>query len=70
MRLAPTTLKRYLFELERYGYIKSQGNRYVKYEYSISDYHEYNRLQSGIEKHLQHILTAINEVVNSRPVAQ
>ncbi len=65
MRLAPTTLKRYLFELERYGYIKSQGNRYVKYEYSITDYREYNHLQSGIEKHLQNILSAINEAMKT-----
>jgi DNA primase len=68
LRLAPATLKRYLSELERYGYIKSKGNRYVKYEYSISDYEEYNTLQSSIDKHLQDIITTIKKV-NSSPVA-
>lgn len=62
LRLAPATLKRYLSELERYGYIKSKGNRYVKYEYSISDYEEYNTLQSSIDKHLQEIITTIKKV--------
>lgn len=70
LRLAPTTLKRYLFELERYGYLKSNGNRYVKYEYSITDHQEYARLTSSIEAHLQNIITAISETVAGRPVAQ
>ncbi len=59
LRLAPATLKRYLSELERYGYIKSKGNRYVKYEYSISDYEEYTALQNSIDKHLQDVLAKI-----------
>jgi DNA primase/DNA-binding MarR family transcriptional regulator len=59
LRLAPATLKRYLSELERYGYIKSKGNRYVKYEYSISDYEEYTTLQNSIDKHLQDVLAKI-----------
>jgi DNA primase len=59
LRLAPATLKRYLSELERYGYIKSKGNRYIKYEYSISDYEEYTALQNSIDKHLQDVLTKI-----------
>ena len=59
LRLAPATLKRYLSELERYGYIKSKGNRYVKYEYSISDYEEYNSLKSSIDGHLQNVLENI-----------
>jgi len=62
LRLAPATLKRYLSELERYGYIKSKGNRYVKYEYSISDYEEYNSLKSSIDKHLQDVLQSIRNI--------
>ncbi len=62
LRLAPATLKRYLSELERYGYIKSKGNRYVKYEYSISDYEEYNSLKSSIDKHLQDVLENIRNI--------
>ena len=70
LRLAPTTLKRYLFELERYGYIKRSGNRYVQYEYSITDRQEYARLKSSIDEHLQNILTAIKESIAGSPVAQ
>jgi DNA primase len=61
LRLAPTTLKRYLIELERYGYLKvSRRSRYGKYDYSIADYAEYDELRSGIDQHLQAILTRIN----------
>jgi Fic family protein len=61
-RLAPATLRRYLSELERYGYLKSKGNRYVKYEYSISDYEEYNSLKSSIDKHLEGVLENIRHL--------
>lgn len=69
LRLTPATLKRYLSELERYGYIKSKGNRYVKYEYGITDYQEYDRLKSSIDRHLQKILDSITKLSGS-PVAQ
>jgi len=60
LRIAPTTLKRHLFELERYGYLKvSRGSRYGKYEYSIADYAEYDQLRSTINQHLQAILDRI-----------
>ncbi len=60
LRLAPTTLKRYLVELERYGYIKvSRGGRYTKYDYSIANYEEYDQLRSAIHGHLQDILDRI-----------
>jgi DNA-binding MarR family transcriptional regulator len=57
LRLAPTTLKRYLSELERYGYIKvRRAGRYAKYEYTVADYTEYEQLQSVIDQHVQAIL--------------
>ena len=57
LRLAPTTLKRYLAELERYGYLKvNRGGRYTKYEYAIADYTEYDKLRSAIDQQLQAIL--------------
>jgi DNA primase len=60
LRIAPTTLKRHLFELERYGYLKvSRAGRYGKYEYSIADYAEYAKLKSAIDQHLQTILDKI-----------
>jgi DNA primase len=63
LRLAPTTLKRYLVELQRYGYIKTQGgNRYTRYEYGIADYSEYDKLRSAIDQHLQAILDKIKSL--------
>jgi len=60
LRIAPTTLKRHLSELERYGYLKvNRGSRYGKYEYSIADYAEYDQLRSTINQHLQAILDRI-----------
>jgi DNA primase len=59
LRINPSNLKRYLGELERYGYIKGNGNRYVKYEYSITNYNEYETLKSSIDQHLQAILEKI-----------
>jgi DNA-binding MarR family transcriptional regulator len=60
LRLAPTTLKRHLSELERYGYLKvNRAGRYAKYEYSIADLAEYDQLKSAIDQHLQAILEKI-----------
>jgi DNA primase len=60
LRIAPTTLKRHLSELERYGYLKvNRSARYGKYEYSIADYAEYDQLKSAINQHLQAILDKI-----------
>jgi DNA primase catalytic core len=57
LRLAPTTLKRYLVELERYGYLKvNRANRQAQYEYSIADATEYDQLRSVIDHHLQGVL--------------
>ena len=60
LRLAPTTLKRYLVELERYGYLKvSRGGGHAKYEYSIADPGEYDQLRSAIDRHLQAVLAQL-----------
>ena len=63
LRIAPTTLKRYLGELERYGYIKGQGNRYRSYEYSITDYEEYSNLKGSIDGQLAAIVARIKEFI-------
>jgi DNA primase catalytic core len=66
LRLAPTTLKRYLVELERYGYLKvSRPSRQAKYEYSIADHAEYDQLRSAVDHHLQDVLDNIRS--RSRP---
>ncbi len=62
LRLAPTTLKRYLVELQRYGYLQTQGNRYTKYEYAIADYTEYTQLKSSIDGHLQALLDTLRSL--------
>ncbi len=60
LRIAPSTLKRHLLELERYGYIQvNRSSRQGKYEYTIVDYTEYDRLKSAIDAHLQEILDRI-----------
>jgi DNA primase len=58
-RINPSNLKRYLIELERYGYIKGKGNRYRNYEYQIVSMEEYEQLKGSIDKHLQNIITTI-----------
>jgi len=63
LRLNPNNLKRYLVELERYGYIKGSGNRYRgSYEYTISNVQEYEQLKQGIDRHLQAILASIRNI--------
>jgi DNA primase len=60
LRIAPSTLKRHLSELERYGYLKiNRTGRQRRYEYAIADLTEYDRLKSGINQHLQAILNTI-----------
>jgi len=60
LRIAPSTLKRHLLELERYGYIQvNRHSRQGKYEYAIVDYSEYDRLRSAIDGHLQEVLAKI-----------
>jgi DNA primase/DNA-binding MarR family transcriptional regulator len=60
LRIAPSTLKRHLLELERYGYIQvNRSSRQGKYEYTIVDYTEYDRLKSAIDGHLQEVLAKI-----------
>jgi predicted transcriptional regulator len=63
LRINPNNLKRYLVELERYGYIKGSGNRYRgNYECTISNVQEYEQLKQGIDQHLQAILAAIRNI--------
>jgi len=58
-RIAPATLSRYLFELERYGLLKSKGNKYKGYEYTLTNTDEYRSLKALIDSHLQVILDKI-----------
>ena len=62
MRMNPSNLKRYLIELERYGYVKGKGNRYQGYEYTISDMNEYENLTKSIETDLQAIIKQVKRM--------
>jgi DNA primase catalytic core len=68
LRINPSNLKRYLIELERYGYIKGQGNRYRSYEYSVTNFEEYEALKGIIDRQLTAILKRIKESVSGSVV--
>lgn len=59
-RLAPSTLKRYLIELSRTGYLKIKGgSKYTGFEYEVSDYNEYENMTALIDQKLKEILEKI-----------
>jgi DNA primase catalytic core len=68
LRINPSNLKRYLIELERYGYIKGQGNRYRSYEYSVTNFEEYEALKGSIDGQLTAIVERIKESVSGSVV--
>lgn len=60
-RMNPNTLKYYLVQLTRYGYIKSVGgNRYKRgFEYEVANFDEYSKLSAGISSVFDEILEKI-----------
>lgn len=69
-RLSPSSLKRYLFELERMGYIKiTRGNRYKGFEYKISNWNDLENLTNGAQSMVKSILENIKSVARSPTVA-
>lgn len=68
-RISATSLKRYMSELQSYGYIKiKNGSRYRGFEYIVTDYGEYESLRQSIEKLFESILLNIRKISN--PVVQ
>lgn len=61
LQLHPRTLRRYLYELNDYGYIKiTGGNKYKKgYEYEFTELAKANHLQSSIDKHIETVMQKI-----------
>lgn len=61
LNLHPRTLRRYLYELYEFGYIKiTGGNKYKKgYEYELTELGNINSLQSGIDKHIESLMQKI-----------
>jgi DNA primase len=60
-RMNPSNLKYYLIQLTRYGYIKPVGgDRYKRgYEYEVTNFDEYNKLNTGIKSVFDEVLTKI-----------
>ena len=65
LRVSPTTLKRYLHQLQANDYIKIVGgDKFRKgYEYEVINYDEYSELQNNIKTALDKALEKIKETV-------
>jgi hypothetical protein len=62
-RIAPSSMQRYLFELERMGYIKiARGSRYKGFEYKINNWGDLETLTSTTQAMVREILESINAV--------
>jgi len=61
LRIAPSTLRRYLLDLSRTGYIKIKGgSKYRGFEYEVCDYEEYEKMRKSIDEKLEEILSKID----------
>jgi hypothetical protein len=70
-RITPSSIGRYLFELERMGYIKiSRGNRYKGFEYKINSWDDLESLQNDTRKLVESILKNIKSVTRNPTVTQ
>jgi hypothetical protein len=68
-RLSPSSLTRYLYELERMGYIKiARGNRYKGFEYKIQNWDDLENLANDAQNMVKGILEKIKSVTRSPPV--
>jgi len=68
-RLSPSSLGRYLYELERMGYIKiARGNRYKGFEYKILNWNDLENLASDAQSMVKSILENIKSVTRIPPV--
>jgi predicted transcriptional regulator len=71
MRLSPSSLGRYLYELERMGYIKiTRGNRYKGFEYKIQNWNDLETLTNDAQSMVKSILENIKAVTRNPPVTQ
>jgi predicted transcriptional regulator len=71
MRLSPSSLGRYLYELERMGYIKIiRGNRYKGFEYKIQSWNDLEALTNDAKSMVKTILENIKGVTRNPEVAQ
>lgn len=71
LRISPSSIGRYLFELERMGYIKIvRGNRYKGFEYKVQSWNDLEALQTDTKKLIGGILENIKSVTRSPQVTQ
>jgi predicted transcriptional regulator len=71
MRISPSSIGRYLYELERMGYIKIvRGNRYKGFEYKVNSWNDLESLQNDSRNMVKAILENIKTVTRNPPVTQ
>jgi predicted transcriptional regulator len=69
-RITPSSIQRYLFELERMGYIKiTRGNRYKGFEYKVSNWNDLEQMQNRSRELVNGVLQQIRSVTHSPEVA-
>ena len=69
-RLPPATLKRYLAELTRYGYLQmGGGSRARGFRYEIPNYEEYGQLQARVHTVLDELLSTLRAEEAQKVVA-
>ncbi|WP_290243310.1 hypothetical protein [Pedobacter aquatilis] len=70
-RLTPSSIGRYLYELERMGYIKiTRGNRYKGFEYKVQSWNDLESLQQSSKMLVSSILENIKSVSRNPTVSQ
>jgi len=67
-RLSPSSLARYLYELERMGYIKiARGSRYKGFEYKVQNWDDLETLTNDAHSMMENILNEIRKVNHGIP---
>jgi len=71
LRITPSSMQRYLHELELMGYIKIvRGSRYKGFEYKVTSWNDLESLTNNTRQMVRAILETINSVVCSPTVTQ
>lgn len=71
MRISPSSVGRYLYELERMGYIKiARGNRYKGFEYKVQNWNDLETLTNDAQSMVKSILENIKTVTCNPAVTQ
>jgi DNA-binding MarR family transcriptional regulator len=69
-RITPSSIQRYLYDLERMGYIKiARGNRYKGFEYKMQNWNDLEKIQDNAQNMVKEILENIRSVTRNPSVA-